>query len=778
MQKNDISERLDLTPSPRVLRMLGQIDFAPWQCLAELIDNSIDAFMDQERAGVVSSQPRVQISLPTAREIDEGIGEITVEDNARGMSIAQLESAVKAGYSGNDPVDKMGLFGMGFNISTARLGRRTQVLTTTVDSAEWVRITIDFDELERSKTFQVPVERIPKSEFELEQPTHGTKIKISRLEANRITPLIWGAGKSKTKKRLGKIYGRVMSTLDISITYDGDRIRPWRHCVWGETRTVPTAEFGNVPAIIKIDATLDSRRYCTTCWLWLMPHDVECTSCGSANEIIERGRKIRGWIGIQRYFDKEHFGFDLIRNGRVIEELDKSLFKFQDSNGEEFIEYPRDAVHWGGRIVGELEIDFVRVSHQKDSFDKLDSEWRHVIEVIRGESPIQPKIAERMRLPVNSSPLARLFSGYRKGKAGLRDLVPATKDGNGLNTGAVIEYRDKFYDGHPDYQDDSRTYALVLLAERANRGESNGASEAAGPSPFAAVHSATGSDPSDQVPPIALRNVGVSVAPRSAEERDIELSRLYEIDTLPGSPAIQVTAYKHPDVQSERAFVIAPDGYKVRYDYYPKAKFFEESLDTPADCLIVDLAQHFLSLASVSPRERPVSMIAYELRKKYFPETMTDVSYAADSAEAILNSLRSHYDENLPSAVPIDPAVLSYEVREGIAAKAYHSESLNSDQCLDAIRDGAFARFTDGRALLVIIQTWPAIAMDGKFFSLPYESVTAELRSAGLAGLMHALNDLMWLSEDATGAVSKDSAWRLRLARALASLRMIQSWQA
>ena len=32
----------DITPSPRVLRMLGQIEFKPWQCLAELIDNSIE----------------------------------------------------------------------------------------------------------------------------------------------------------------------------------------------------------------------------------------------------------------------------------------------------------------------------------------------------------------------------------------------------------------------------------------------------------------------------------------------------------------------------------------------------------------------------------------------------------------------------------------------------------------------------------------------------------------------------------------------------------------
>ena len=35
---------IDITPTPRILRTLGEIPFTTWQCLAELIDNSIDAF--------------------------------------------------------------------------------------------------------------------------------------------------------------------------------------------------------------------------------------------------------------------------------------------------------------------------------------------------------------------------------------------------------------------------------------------------------------------------------------------------------------------------------------------------------------------------------------------------------------------------------------------------------------------------------------------------------------------------------------------------------------
>jgi hypothetical protein len=775
---------LDITPSPRVLRMLGQIDFAPWQCLAELIDNSIDAFLDQQRAGQSAVCPHISVSLPTIATVESGNGVLKIEDNAAGMSLEQLRNAVKAGYSGNDPVDKMGLFGMGFNISTARLGRRTEVWTTTTDSTHWTKIIIDFDELERSQTFHAPIDNVPKTEAELATPTHGTRILISRLEPNRTKSLIWGAGKAKTKKRLGKIYGRVMDSLDITISYDGDRIPPWRHCTWDSSRSVPTAEFGNVPARIEINVALQPRKFCRTCWVWLTDSETVCNSCGHADDVLQRSRNVRGWIGVQRYFDKEHFGFDLIRNGRVIEDLDKSFFTFRDPSGDELFEYPRDAVHWGGRLVGELEIDFVRVSHQKDSFDKLDPEWKHVVTAIRGDSPLQPKIADRMGLPRNTSPLARLFAGYRKGIAGLKDLVPADANGVGLNAGPVREYVEKFYAGEADYQDDSKWYELVRQAERVKRGESAGADDAAGELPLddgsgtplevidGDQEGSVGRDQGDQGTP----GGGVEALVAPTVEQDLELSNTYELSCLPGSPAINVKAYRHKDTSADVAFAIQLEGFKVRYDYYPKAKFFEESLQTPIDCLIVDLAQHFLTVSSSTPRQTPVSWIAHELRKKYFPQTMTNVAGAADAAEAILNELRAHYDESLSSVAPIDLASLDPKLVQQVRVRAFQSEAANEAQVERAIRDGEFARFIDADFLIDLVKNWPTVASDGKYFSLPYETISPELREDALSTLVQALSDLRWLSEEASGAISKDANWRLRFARALASLRLTQSW--
>ena len=40
---------ISLEPDPRILEALGQIALKGWQCIAELIDNSIDGIMSKER---------------------------------------------------------------------------------------------------------------------------------------------------------------------------------------------------------------------------------------------------------------------------------------------------------------------------------------------------------------------------------------------------------------------------------------------------------------------------------------------------------------------------------------------------------------------------------------------------------------------------------------------------------------------------------------------------------------------------------------------------------
>lgn len=772
---------VDITPSPRVLRMLGQIDFAPWQCLAELVDNSIDAFIDQSRDGKPATDPRIWIRLPSDAELKAGNGEISVLDNGIGMSLETLQDAVRAGYSGNDPVEKMGLFGMGFNISTARMGRRTEVWTTRPEDPEWIGLVIDFDLLEKQKTFIAPVQTRAKSEKEMADGVHGTEIKISRLEADRVRPLIWGIGKKRTRDRLGKIYGRVMQRLDIKLNYDGDVVKPMKHCVWSETRSVETQAFGRVPARIEIDKTLDSRKFCSTCWVWLLENEDECSACGHDENVVKRTRRLKGWLGIQRYFDKEKFGIDLIRNGRVIEELDKSFFTFRGVDGDSFLEYPIDAIHWGGRIVGELEIDFVRVSHQKDSFDKLDPEWKKVVELVRGTSPMQPQVATRMGMAKNDSPMARLFTGYRKSTAGLAALVPGTAEGTGLNSGLIKEYVDKFYEGDPEYQEDDKWYELVEQAERAKRGGGSGADKFAGKFPIAGKKTTTdiddpGGKPDSQAGGDAP--VDGKQPSTSKPEPDLSLSQSYELSELPGDVVVKVSAFRHKADLDGQPFRVKPDGYTFRFDYNGSSPYFEESVVTPADYLLVDLAHHFLTLSAETPRNFPVSRVSRMLREKYFPEEAGDVSRAASAASNLLEGLKLFLDEKLSTAAPIEPGQLSQHELENIKRSAYKSASLSPGEVEELVRKGEFARFVSEDYLAELVRGWPKLVMDGAFFDRPYEHLSPDQREDSVLQVIEGLNDATWLVDEGASALNKDLDWRLRFARALASLKLLESWKA
>lgn len=127
---------VNITPKARILKVLSRIEFDPWQCVAELVDNSFDEFIDIKRSGIAWNEPyEVSVSLPTAMTAD---ATVVISDNGRGMSIDRVKDAVSAGFSGNDPTSKLGLFGMGFNVATARIGSVTRFLTSRAGEADWL----------------------------------------------------------------------------------------------------------------------------------------------------------------------------------------------------------------------------------------------------------------------------------------------------------------------------------------------------------------------------------------------------------------------------------------------------------------------------------------------------------------------------------------------------------------------------------------------------------------------------------------------------------------
>ncbi|WP_373235317.1 ATP-binding protein, partial [Mycobacterium marinum] len=204
-------ESIDVTPHPRLLAVLGDIEFAPWQCLAELIDNAFDDFLTAPPDDVT---PTVAITLPS-RTSDHRDAQVWINDNGRGMSREHLNNALSAGWSSNARYGKLGLFGMGFNIATARLGNTTTIRTTRAGDPEWITVTIDLREMASQDNFIVPVIREPKDD----PAEHGTHIIVSDLKQEQHDLL--SRQQNKIRDLLGDVYSYLLRERQFSLLVDG-----------------------------------------------------------------------------------------------------------------------------------------------------------------------------------------------------------------------------------------------------------------------------------------------------------------------------------------------------------------------------------------------------------------------------------------------------------------------------------------------------------------------------------------------------------------------------
>lgn len=418
-------QTLDITPSPRILRTLGEIPFEAWQCIAELIDNSIDAFNSNRKADDTEKRVVVKWSKDS---VAENKRTLEVRDNACGMTITQLQNAVRAGYSSNDPINNLGLFGMGFNIATARLGDYTEILTTRAGDDKWMGVRIDFDALTKLKRFDVPVIAQEKDDVQ----EHGTIIRISRLKKGIRDTLSNKA--NEIRRILQTVYSPLLRQSEIDILVGGIKLIPKEPCVWGAERYV-VYNNNPVPAYREIDYSFGSSYFDVEKNKYLSDDEID-----ELNELIEQGapkpdnivvrdKRVTGWVGIQRFANPNNFGIDLVRNGRKIRVQEKCFFYYDNpwENTRE-LQYPVELGSTvGGRIIGELNVDFLLPTYQKNDFDRTDRSWKMLVEFLCGTGPFLPRARKALGFtePVEA-PIALLANAYRRCDAGTKCLfIPA-----------------------------------------------------------------------------------------------------------------------------------------------------------------------------------------------------------------------------------------------------------------------------------------------------------------------------------------------------------------
>lgn len=460
---------LDIRPDPKVLIALTHTPLKPLDALCELIDNAVDAFRAATLQGLPEPYPLVQILVPGEAEVRRGEGIVRVLDNGAGLNREDLADALRVGFSGKNRYDALGLFGMGFNIATGKLGQRTTVTTARKSDDFALRVVLDLVAVVRSRKFEVPVSTIPKPpDFQ-----HGTMVDITDwwpdgdANAGFISQLAH-IQKSQLRMQIGRRYATLLRRDEAHrarIQINQETVEAFEHCVWGRDRFVERQGWGLIPARFDIDQVIYSQLRCVVDGSSPDGQSTTCMECGGS-EFRTVEERIRGWVGVQRFDDNDRFGIDLIRNGRAIRVAEKdAFFNYVDEVGEAVKEYPTD--QQTGRIIGEIHLDHVPVDFQKQDFQRSGEEWQRAMAFLRGGSLLPSRWTGGAR---NETPISKLFQGYRKVRNyGRPDMYMGRYDEltkKAVRIGREVEtaYFQKFLGHEPGYYDDAQWWELVETA--------------------------------------------------------------------------------------------------------------------------------------------------------------------------------------------------------------------------------------------------------------------------------------------------------------------------
>ncbi|KXO92244.1 hypothetical protein AXK56_03970 [Tsukamurella pulmonis] len=749
-------ETLDLTPHPRILEVIADVDMKVPECLAELVDNSLDEIAEAQREDP-GFEGRVEIVFPYGSGKVNRDSEISVIDTGRGMSVGQMRSALRAGSSGNSRFGALGLFGMGFNVATARLGTLTKVRTGRAGDDHWTIAEIDIRAMESRDTFSVPIYTEPKQVSE-----HGTSITVAGLKPDVVQRLGWNGIASQVRDRLGETYSymlrsvedtdiagaEVIGGLGVELLLNGRSVPAYIPCIWSPKRSV-NYRGQDVPAVTEVNHELKPAFACMTCGHW-HPENLGslevCSECGS-DRVELRSRAIRGWLGIQRYDDPSDFGISLLREGRTIVHLDKDLFDWKDTVTDKMVpEYPFELGR--GRIVGELHLDHIEVNYRKKDFGRDTIAWRTVREKVRGEGPLQEQRAKSAGYGPNTTELGMLAHAYRRYDPGYRYLVP----GNGAQalSDQARKWGEYFREGRADYQSDEMWWKNVVAHEEAKAGLTDGDGDddsiddllPTSPAGGGAAGDGTESAGSEEDDADAENDIAETSFERRARYR--ASGRVVpQLDgteiVVPGKGrTIMITAFITSGVEfiQDRFSEVSLEANELELfidDKHPLLDVFGWNRVDVAVMLLHDTADRYLGY------DGPAGQFVEQVLEQ-IGDRRIDAATVRQSAEGLLDEIR----EAVVPLVADDPVGYWKSLSPNAKTQTQKAAAAEADRDWNELEaSGGYAAYLSPRAFEDLAVELPEKVLDGGVFTTTYGSWQDEsIREAKLSHLTSLIRDL------------------------------------
>jgi len=256
---------VDITPDKSLIQKLGLVGYRTEQAIAELLDNSIDARIENQ-------EEKINVHLDFEKKW------IGVRDDGYGMNKDDLKNAMTIA-KGTKSEGKLGQFGIGLKSACSALGKKFIIRTSKIDSNKEYRAEYDENSWLTDDSLSWKNFNITEKILSPEEDWHGTRIVISELKVplypNQVT---------KFKENFGIRYAPYLQSKQVSIQINTAICKP-------------------------------------------KSEDIEKGSKIEVEIPLSSGRKVNGYVALlKKRSIKGHYGIHLFKNGRLIKAFEKFGF--------------------------------------------------------------------------------------------------------------------------------------------------------------------------------------------------------------------------------------------------------------------------------------------------------------------------------------------------------------------------------------------------------------------------------------------------------------------
>lgn len=360
-------------PGVGMLALFPSMNYKAWYAIGEFVDNAIQSWRahDRELADVSGGVARLRIEI----DIDRSTGSISVTDNAAGIFASDIGRAFTPAAP---PADASGLsqFGIGMKSAASWYARHFVVTTTALGEPVRRRVVFDIPQIVEAGSDTIPLESSAAGAEE-----HGTTLVLTNLNH----PAPTGRTLGKIRDYLSSIYRAFLADERVEMVVGGQRLRYEPPALLAAPRW-STPEADPLEWRKRLELTLPS------------------------------GRRITGWAGLLATGSTTTAGLALLYRGKVVQGAGGMARDAADS-------YKPQQIFGSGnsfasqRLVGELDVSQISVTHTKDSLIWDDEDEGAFLDSLEGALDAEPL------------PLLKMARNYRSTERGrmvqsnVRDVV-------------------------------------------------------------------------------------------------------------------------------------------------------------------------------------------------------------------------------------------------------------------------------------------------------------------------------------------------------------------